>query len=49
MLVSAVDGLLVIFGCRSWNNASNMWSMNRLGQSVAARHVAMNMDLLACR
>ena len=39
MLVTAVDEwLLVVIGCRSWNDASNMLSKTGLGQSVAARH-----------
>ena len=35
----------MIFECRSVNNASNMLSMNGLGQSVAALHVAMSVNL----
>ena len=47
MLVSAVDEwLLVVIG--SWNDAPNMLSMTGHGQSVAARHGAMSVNLLAC-
>ena len=49
MLVSAVDAwLLVVTGCRSWNDATNMLSMTGLGQSVAARNGAMGVNLFAC-
>ena len=47
-MVSAVEEwLVVVIGCRSWNDASNMLSMTGLGQSVAARHDARSVNLLA--